>query len=63
MNNPYVIFASNSKEDLEPIVSAPTKESAIVEAKKLQDKFLCIEAIYMPIDDLDTNKIIYSYYN
>lgn len=62
-SNPYVVFAGERKGELEPIISAETKKTAIAEAKKLQATYSCVEAIYMPEDDLDINKIVYSHYN
>lgn len=62
MSNPYVIFAGDDKDHLEPLKSAPTEESAIEIAKNLQQKWNCVEATYMPEDDLDVNEIVYSYY-
>jgi hypothetical protein len=62
MSNSYVIFAGNSQGNLQPISSAPTKKSAIADAEALQSKYPCVEAIYMPEDNLDINKIVYKYY-
>lgn len=62
-SNPYVVFAGERKGELEPIISAENKKTAIAEAKKLQATYSCVEAIYMPEDDLDINKIVYSHYN
>ena len=59
---PYVIFAGDSKNHLEPCKSAPTEESAIKVAKELQNKWNCVEATYMPEDDFDINEVVYSYY-
>ena len=59
---PYVIFAGDSRNHLEPRKSAPTEEFAIEIAKSLQEKWNCVEATYMPEDDLDVNEIVYSYY-
>ena len=59
---PYVIFAGDSRNHLEPRKSAPTEESAVEVAKELQDKWNCVEATYMPEDDLDINEVVYSYY-
>lgn len=62
MSNPYVIFAGDSQNTLHPQKSAASKESAISEAKALEAKFACVEATYMPEDDLDVNEIVYSNY-
>ena len=63
MSNSYVIFAGNSQGTLQPISSAPTKKSAIADAEALKSKYPCVEAIYMPEDNLDINKIVYRYYS
>ena len=62
MSNPYVIFAGDSQNHLEPRVSASNKESAIIEAKVLEAEYACVEAIFMPEDNPDINKIVYSTY-
>lgn len=62
MSNSYVVFAGNTRGNLQPISSAPTKKSAIADAEALQSKYPCVEAIYMPEDNLDINKIVYRYY-
>ena len=62
MSNSYVIFAGNTRDNLQPISSAPTKKSAIADAEALQSKYSCVEAIYMPEDNLDINKIVYRKY-
>lgn len=62
MSNSYVIFAGNTRDNLQPISSAPTKKSAIADAEALQSKYPCVEAIYMPEDNLDINKIVYRKY-
>ena len=59
---PYVIFAGDSKNHLEPRESAPTEEIAIEVAKSLQEKWNCVEATYMPEDNFDINEVVYSYY-
>lgn len=62
MSYPYVVFAGYKQNYLEPQVAALDEETAIAEAKKLEDKYACVEAVYMPEDDLDVNEIVYSYY-
>lgn len=59
---PYVIFAGDSRNHLEPLKAVPTEEIAIEVAKELQKKYDCVEATFMPEDDLDVNKIVYSNY-
>lgn len=62
MSNPYVIFAGDSQNHLEPTVSAPDKKSAIAEAKVLETKHTYVEVVFMPEDNLDVNKVVYSNY-
>lgn len=60
--NAFVVFAGDSRDDLEPIASAPTKRTAIAIAKELQSDYSLVEAIYMPEENEDTNTIIYAHY-
>lgn len=62
MANPYVIFAGDSQNHLEPRVSAPNKKSALAEAKALEAKHTCVEAVFMPEDNFDVNEVVYSNY-
>jgi hypothetical protein len=63
MSCPYVIFVGNTKDTLEPVVACSKKERAIEEAKELQELYACVEAIFMPEDNIDTNDIIYANYS
>ena len=60
MSNSYVIFVGHTADNLQPFESAPTEEAAIELAIQLKDKFPCIEAVLMPEDNLDINKVVYS---
>lgn len=60
MSNPYIVFVGNTADNLQPFESAPTKEAAISRAKELQEAFVCVEAVYMPEDDVDVNDVVYS---
>ena len=60
--NPYVIFVGEFKDDLEPIASAPNKETAIRIAKAVQGEYSYIEAVYMPEEDDDANDVVYIHY-
>lgn len=62
MSYSYVIFAGETKDTLQPQKAAPTEPLAIAEAKLLQEKFSCVEAVFMPEDNLDINEIVYSNY-
>ena len=59
--NSYVIFVGQTTDDLQPVESAPDQESAICRAVELQNAFPCVEAVYMPEEDLDINEIVYSH--
>lgn len=60
MSNPFVIFVGHRADDMQPFDSAPTEKAAISRAAELKEAFPCVEAIYMPEDDLDINEVIYS---
>ena len=59
-SNPYVVFVGDTKDDLYPYLSAPTKKTAVEKAKELTAKYCCVEAAYMPEDNVDVNKIVYT---
>lgn len=59
MSNPYVIFVGHRADDLQPFESAPDQKSAVNRAIELRDMFPCVEAVYMPEEDIDTNEIVY----
>ena len=60
MSNPYVIFVGYRADNLQPFSAAPTQEDAIQRAIALKDTFQCVEVVFMPEDDLDTNDLVYS---
>ena len=61
VSNPYVIFAGETADDLYPVDTAFTKEEAISKAADLWQKTKkCVEATYMPEDDIDTNVVVWS---
>ena len=59
--NDYVINVGDSWDDLTPQQTFPTEQAAISTAKAmskaLPDK--CVEVVYSPCDDVDTNEIIW----
>ena len=59
-SNPYVVFVGDTKDDLYPYLSTPTKKTAIEKAKELTVKYCCVEAVHMPEDNVDINKIVYT---
>ena len=61
MSNPYVIFVGHRADDMHPFESAANQEEAVNNAVKLQDVFQCVEAVYMPEEDLDTNEVVYAH--
>jgi hypothetical protein len=61
MSNPYVIFVGHKADNMQPFESAPSQEAAVNRAVELQEVFPCVEAIYMPEDDLDINEAVYTH--
>ena len=55
--NDYVINVGDSWDDLTPQQTFSTKQAAISAAKALHDK--CVEVVYSPCDDVDTDEIIW----
>ena len=55
--NDYVINVGDSWDDLTPKETFSTEQDAISAAKALHDK--CVEVVYSPCDDVDTNEIIW----
>ena len=55
--NDYVINVGDSWDDLTPQQTFSTEQAAISAAKALPDK--CVEVVYSPCDDVDTNEIIW----
>lgn len=55
--NDYVINVGDSWDDLTPQQTFSTEQDAISAAKALHDK--CVEVVYSPCDDVDTNEIIW----
>lgn len=55
--NDYVINAGKSWDDLTPIDTAASKEEAIAAAKLLFSR--CVEVVYCPCDDVDTNEVVW----
>lgn len=55
--NDYVINVGDDWENLTPFETAETKKKAIAAAEALDAK--CVEVVYSPCDDMDTNKIVW----
>ena len=55
--NDYVINVGDSWDDLTPQQTFSTEQAAISAAKALHDK--CVEVVYSPCDDVDTDEIIW----
>ena len=55
--NDYVINVGDSWDDLTPQQTFSTKQAAISAAKALHDK--CVEVVYSPCNDVDTDEIIW----
>lgn len=61
-SNPYIINVGESRFNMQPFKSAATEEEAIALVDALHKVYRCVDAVYMPEDDLDTNELIYSWY-
>ena len=57
LTNDYVINVGDSWDDLTPQQTFSTEQAAISTAKALHDK--CVEVVYSPCDDVDTNELIW----
>ena len=55
--NDYVINVGDSWDDLTPQQTFSTEQAAISAAKALHDK--CVEVVYSPCNDVDTNELIW----
>ena len=55
--NDYVINVGDSWDDLTPQQTFSTEQAAISAAKALHDK--CVEVVYSPCNDVDTDEIIW----
>ena len=55
--NDYVINVGDSWDDLTPKETFSTEQDAISAAKALHDK--CVEVVYSPCNDVDTNELIW----
>ncbi len=55
--NDYVINVGDSWDDLTPQQTFSTEQAAISAAKTLHDK--CVEVVYSPCNDVDTNELIW----
>lgn len=60
--NDYIINVGQDRNNLTPFESAYTKEAGIERAKELCAEYKCVEVVYMPCDDVDTNDIVWSKY-
>ena len=62
----YILFAGKAKGELNPTCAYKCKEEAIDAAKRLEaaktSKVKCIEVVFMPEADVDTNEVVWSNY-
>lgn len=58
----YILFAGETKDNLQPVSAWKTEEEAIRAAHSFLDHKLykCVEVTFMPEDDVDTNKVVWS---
>jgi hypothetical protein len=61
--NDYIINVGQSRDELTPHASAYTETEGIEKAKELLKDWKCAEVVYMPVDNVDINKIVWSYYS
>ena len=58
---PYILFAGETKDSLYPIKAFRDKAEAIADAKETAKLGCpCAEVCYMPEDDMDENKVVWS---
>ena len=60
LSYPYVIFVGKISGDLQPVKTAPTEKEAVSIAKGYEKTYPYVEAIYMPENYLDVNRIVYA---
>lgn len=57
----YLLFAGETKDSLYPLKAFRDKDEAIADAKEtVKLGCPCAEVCYMPEDDVDTNKVVWS---
>lgn len=61
-SNDYVINVGDTRFAMEPVDSAATKAGAIAKAQEFAKAHRCVDVVFMPEDDIDTNDIVYSWY-
>lgn len=60
--NDYILNVGQKRGELTPYASAHTPEEAETLALELRKTWKCVEIVYMPCDDDDTNEIIWAEY-
>lgn len=62
----YLVLAGPTKDDLYPCCAYKIEQDAVDAAKRLAKEkisgFKCVEAVYIPEDDKDTNEVVWSNY-
>lgn len=61
--NDYIINIGESRFNMQPFESAHTEAEAIERAEALCKEHKCAEVVYMPVDNIDINEVIWSWYD
>lgn len=58
---PYILFAGETKDSLYPLKAFRDKDEAIADAQETVELGCpCAQVVYMPEDDVDINKVVWS---
>jgi hypothetical protein len=55
----YIINAGLEKDNLQPYLASPTKETGIKVAEQALKFYTYTEVVYMPEDDVDINEVVW----
>ena len=55
----YIINVGMEKDNLQPYLASPTKETGIKDAKQALEFYTYTEVVYMPEHDVDINKVVW----
>lgn len=58
--NDFIINVGQTSDNLQPAESARTEQEANKRAEELTQDYKYVEVVYMPVDDIDTNEIVWS---
>lgn len=60
--NDFIINVGPSRFEMEPWESAHTDKEGRERCVELSKEFRCVELVYMPVDNVDINEVVYSVY-